>query len=315
MEVSIIIPVYNAEKTLVKCMESVLSQTFSDFEIILINDGSKDNSINIMTYYEEKYPNIVVIDKCNEGASVTRNIGMDIAKGKYLIFIDSDDYIDPDYVETLYKEITTNQLDIVISGIKMVDSQGKIKNITKLGETEWSRYVVTSPCTRIFKKHFLEEHNLRFLDYTMEDIHFNAVAFSKTEKIKTIPYVGYNNFINMASTTRTSHRGITSKIDLLYLFSQMNNELEPTELVTFLYKKVYIYYLLYSGRYSSADRFINEHKRIKSWVTQHHLVSLLSPFDKMVREEKLKNKLVIYIFERLERLHLINLFAKLYCKK
>ncbi|KGR72463.1 cell-wall biogenesis glycosyltransferase, partial [Streptococcus phocae subsp. salmonis] len=278
MEISIIIPVYNAEKTLCKCLDSVLTQTFQDFEIILINDGSTDNSLDLMKEYESKYSVITVIDKINEGASVTRNKGMDFATGNYVIFIDSDDYINSDYVETLYNEISKSQCDIVISGIQMVDDQGRVTNVTRLGETEWARYVVTSPCTRIFKRSFLIENKLRFLDYTMEDIHFNAVAFSKTEKVKTIPYVGYNNFINMTSTTRTSHRGISSKIDLLYLLSKMNSELEPTELIKFFYKKVYIYYLLYSGRYSSSEIFVREHRRIKLWIDEQKLTSTLSPF-------------------------------------
>ena len=92
--VSIIIPVYNASKYLYRCLDSILNQTFRDFELILINDGSTDNSLEILREYETKDSRIIVIDKPNEGVSAARNQGIEIAKGEYIMFCDSDDYVE-----------------------------------------------------------------------------------------------------------------------------------------------------------------------------------------------------------------------------
>ena len=91
--VSIILPIYNAEKYLERCLESIITQTYANIEIILINDGSTDNSINIIKEYAIKDSRIIIIDKENEGVSVARNIGILKARGKYICFVDADDYI------------------------------------------------------------------------------------------------------------------------------------------------------------------------------------------------------------------------------
>ena len=92
-EVSVIIPVYNVEKYLERCLDSVINQSFTDIEIICVNDGSTDNSLEILKYYEQMDDRVIVIDKENQGLSETRNLGINISNGKYITFIDSDDWI------------------------------------------------------------------------------------------------------------------------------------------------------------------------------------------------------------------------------
>ena len=98
-KVTIIIPIYNAYETIDKCLDSVIKQTYKDIEVIIINDGSKDNSINKINKYAEQYRYIKVIDKKNEGVANTRDLGIKKATGDYILFIDQDDYITDDYVE------------------------------------------------------------------------------------------------------------------------------------------------------------------------------------------------------------------------
>ncbi|MDD4561400.1 MAG: glycosyltransferase family A protein, partial [Candidatus Dojkabacteria bacterium] len=125
--VTIIIPVYNAEKTLKKCLDSILHQTYTKYEVILINDGSKDKSLQIVQEYKEKHPDIFQIyDQENVGPAVTRNSGMQCAKGEYLFFIDCDDYIDEKYIETFVKEIEEKEVDMVIGGYRRVRSDGAL---------------------------------------------------------------------------------------------------------------------------------------------------------------------------------------------
>ena len=129
--ISIIIPVYNVEKYLSKCLDSVANQTYKNLEIILINDGSKDNSLQICQEYKNKYSNIKLINQENSGIAVVRNIGLKEANGEYIAFIDSDDYIDADMIEKLYFSCKQNNSDISCCGVYYEDEKGNyyLKNI------------------------------------------------------------------------------------------------------------------------------------------------------------------------------------------
>ena len=105
MKISIIIPVYNVEKYLRECLDSILAQSYKDFEIILVDDGSTDSSGNICDEYSMKYENIKVLHKNNNGLSSARNAGLDIAQGEYILFIDSDDVVSPVMLETLMAHV------------------------------------------------------------------------------------------------------------------------------------------------------------------------------------------------------------------
>lgn len=111
--VSVIIPVYNVENYLKECLDSVLNQTYKNIEVIVINDGSTDKSLHILEDYSSKFNNIKIIDQENSGQSVARNKGLENAKGKYIYFLDSDDYILPDTLKKLIKKLEMNNLDII----------------------------------------------------------------------------------------------------------------------------------------------------------------------------------------------------------
>lgn len=112
--ISIIVPVYNSEETLARCLDSILCQTYSNYELILIDDGSTDSSFRIIEKYAISNPNIVAIRKENGGVSSARNKGLDIAKGDFVCFVDSDDYIEPNYLEELHNCISNNDTDIAL---------------------------------------------------------------------------------------------------------------------------------------------------------------------------------------------------------
>ena len=121
--VSVIIPVYNAQEGIKQCLDSLLNQSFTDFEIILLNDGSTDNSLEVIKKYAAVNDFIRVIDKENEGVAKTRNKGIQLANGKYIVFIDNDDFVDSDYLERFYNAIDQEQLDIVLGGYKRVNQE------------------------------------------------------------------------------------------------------------------------------------------------------------------------------------------------
>ena len=122
MLISVIVPVYNVEKYLADCVESILQQTFRDFELILIDDGSKDRSGEICDAFAETDDRIVVVHQDNQGQSKTRNYGVLISKGEYIVFVDSDDLIFPHYLETLYKESQNSGAELVICSLLKMQS-------------------------------------------------------------------------------------------------------------------------------------------------------------------------------------------------
>ena len=112
--VSVVVPVYNVEMYLKECLDSLINQTFKDIEIICVNDGSTDNSLNILNEYASKDERIKVFSKENSGPGPTRNFGIDNAQGEYLLFVDSDDWLDLDAIKILYETSKSQDLDLLI---------------------------------------------------------------------------------------------------------------------------------------------------------------------------------------------------------
>ncbi len=120
IKVSIIVPIYNSEKNLDRCVNSILRQSYKNLELILINDGSTDSSLDICNNFRKLNENIIVIDQKNMGVSAARNIGLRYATGDLIQFVDSDDYIDSDMTESLVNCIRENNADLVICGYKSI---------------------------------------------------------------------------------------------------------------------------------------------------------------------------------------------------
>ena len=125
--VSIILPVYNAQSHLARCVGSICAQTYQNIEIIILNDGSKDQSLPVCEEFRQKDSRILLVDKANSGVSDTRNLGLKLASGKYVEFVDSDDYLDPDFTERLVAAAEENEADFVIAPYKMVIPAGASK--------------------------------------------------------------------------------------------------------------------------------------------------------------------------------------------
>lgn len=126
-KISIIVPIYNTEKYLKKCLDSILKQSLKEIEVIAVNDGSLDNSLKILREYEKKDSRIIVIDKENGGLSSARNAGLEISSGEYILHIDSDDWIEQEYLKDMYDKAKKNNLDIVVSDIIWDFDNGKVE--------------------------------------------------------------------------------------------------------------------------------------------------------------------------------------------
>ena len=134
--VSIILPVYNAQNHLARCVGSICAQTYRNLEIIILNDGSKDQSLPVCEEFRAKDSRILLVDKENSGVSDTRNLGLKLASGMYVQFVDSDDYLDPDFTEHLVTAAEENEADLVIAPYKMVIPAGASKPEQVLGKIQ-----------------------------------------------------------------------------------------------------------------------------------------------------------------------------------
>ena len=205
-EISVIVPVYNVENYLEKCLDTIVNQTFSDIEIVCVNDGSTDNSRKILEKYKENDSRIIIIDKENGGLSSARNAGLKVATGKYISFIDSDDWVDLTMLEKLYQNITSLNTDISICSVNLYDEQEqKIKdaesyfNLSYFDSSfdgkafsykdtkDFLMDVCVMAWNKLYRKSFLDECKAEFPDgLIFEDGPFFFSIFFKTQRVSIV---------------------------------------------------------------------------------------------------------------------------------
>ena len=206
-KVSVIVPVYNVEQYLSDCLESICRQTLKGIEIIVVNDGSTDNSLSIIKSFQQKYSNIKLINKKNGGLSSARNAGIDMAVGEYLFFVDSDDFIDLDTLEKMYVKAKETHCPLIICGIlqywsdnkkklykKCISDKESIYDADLLYKLQLSGRMGCQCCNKLYKREIWISHSLRFRegDY-YEDIEmaFKVVQAYQQAYIMNSPYYKY----------------------------------------------------------------------------------------------------------------------------
>ena len=198
---TIIIPVYNAQAYLEKCLDSALQQTYDNYEIICVNDQSPDDSQRILEEYGKKYSEKLhyICNEENIGhASRMRAIAM--AKGEYIFFLDSDDYLDQDYLETFMREVQEEDYDVVVAGFKRIMPDKTVDH--DIIESEFTRVCYTVACCKMYRKDFILQHRIDFTDQRIgEDIFFTLSFYCSKARTKFIHYFGYNYLYNPKSTT------------------------------------------------------------------------------------------------------------------
>lgn len=206
IDISVIVPVYNAEQYLSKCFDSILNQTIKNFEIIVINDGSTDNSLKIIQEYHQKYPEVIkVIDQKNMGQAIARNNGINKAFGNYICFVDSDDWISNVYLEKLYNKAIKDSLDIVIcDAYIIVDDYIKKMNVNVIKTGNLIKdYILntSSPCWKIIKKDIIVKNKLLFSEgHIYEDLATVPLYGLLTKKIGFIDDNLYYYLVHSGST-------------------------------------------------------------------------------------------------------------------
>lgn len=219
IQVSVIIPVYNAEKYLAECIESLLGQTLKKCEFIFINDGSKDSSLEILESYQKIDCRMMVVDQENQGVSMARNRGLSLASGEYVGFVDADDYIEKDMFDLLYHEALESDCDIVVSDLENeIDGQKLIIKYPfprqKILQHDFmiqeilpyfiKKDDLNSACTKLYKTKMVHDNRIQFPIHTSlgEDGIFNIHAFCYARKVRFIDYTGYHYRETYGSATR-----------------------------------------------------------------------------------------------------------------
>lgn len=224
-KVSVIVPVYNSEKYLEDCLTSIVEQSFRDIEIICINDGSVDGSLNILNDFAAKDSRIIVINQPNSGAAIARNTGLECACGDYISIVDSDDYFDTKMLETLYENSEKNNSDILITNSYDLDNETQEKTIPKyhlklhyLPEDknifcykDISQYVFNFTIgwawDKFYRRDFLQKNNLRFQNIkNTEDAYFSLISLVKADKISVLNKPLVTHRINTSSSLSANLR-------------------------------------------------------------------------------------------------------------
>lgn len=230
--VSVIIPIYNVEQYIEKCLDSVINQTYKDLEIICVNDCSPDNSAQILLEYAQRDTRIKIVNReKNGGLSAARNTGLDEAKGEYVYFIDSDDWIDLDYIEKMVSAITFSKTDVVVNTNVIQEFENKPSKKLVFGDLEIEENafvdadnainnIMWASWAQLWDRKFLVKNDLGFLEgHIYEDMHFSPVAYSYMDKIYAIAASAYHYRIRENSLCRQNEDDYSVKEKLLFVYN------------------------------------------------------------------------------------------------
>lgn len=239
IKISIIVPVYNAEKTLNRCIDSLLNQTYNNIEIVAVNDGSKDKSLDLLKKYKNK---IRVIDQKNAGPGAARNNGLLSATGEYVTFVDSDDELELNAIENMVNCLK-KKTDIVISGFREYDETGKIV-INMIPENNlWTQFKFNSTMFKLYKRSYLIDNDIKFIKaMVFEDLYFTLCAYSYTNNIEVYQNNQYIIYKNADSITSNFHkRPLKSSKEILdELYKKMNRKKYNSNLLQYAFMKVIV---------------------------------------------------------------------------
>ena len=315
--ISIIVPAYNVEDYLPRCLDSIIDQTYPNIEIVLVDDGSTDSTGKICDEYAIKDSRIKVIHRVNGGLSAARNSGLELANGDYIGFVDSDDYIDANMYASLNKYMEQFGADIANCGYYEIGDNAFKRSftgeITELdGEEalqiyaleENDKYISNSVWNKLFKKEILD--GLRFVEgRSCEDLVFTGQALSKAKKVVYIDTPYYYYIIDRVGSIMNDNKVVTRRLDdmipLTYeqieLFRQKGFERAARMDEYKLIKKILYYYLDFVSwkMKDAASRLYDILKEKESWINELYKEDFVTQGDRKRIELFLKNPKVFYI--------------------
>ena len=285
IKVSVIVPVYNVEKYLAKCLDTLVNQTLKEIEIIVVNDGSPDNSKAIIDKYAKKYKNIKAYDKENGGLSDARNFGLKKATGKYIAFVDSDDYVEEDMYEKMYNKAISGNFDMVVCDLnylyedsdKVVRAYSNIKNdTTNIKEAMINIY--PAAWNKIYKKELFKTGIEFKKGVWFEDVEF---IYRLLPYVKTIGVVSepFNQYLQrQGSITSSIDKRIYNYIDnwngIVKFYKENNLYNEYYKELEYSYVRyIYATFLKQASKYNKEDylQAVDEAiKNVKKYFPNYH---------------------------------------------
>ncbi len=310
-KLSIIVPVYNVEKYLPKCLESLIKQTLKDIEIICVNDGSMDNSLAILKEFASKDSRIRIIDNQHQGVAKTRNTGIEQSTGEYIGFVDSDDYIDIDFFEKLYNSATKSNSDIAIASIlkhknffniynaKYTKEEIAITIQDKIKLCEDKKHFFFYAWNKIYHSGFIKENNIKFSEGQIyEDVMFAIKALYYSNKIISVYGTKYHYIEHENSLTKYKDKTGEKEHDLIKAYSELqefcnSKNIEIPERLNYYTKENFGFILnLYKGKYQSKIQLFNIFTiaTISNYSETRNLITILGFKIKIAKREIAKER-------------------------
>ena len=272
--ISVIMPVYNGEAYLGRALSCIDRQSYDNIEVIAINDGSTDSSLEVLKKIQKrlKKTRLIILDQENKGISAARNAGIEKASGEYLMFMDQDDLMKKDLSVVLNDE-QQKKADMSIGGVTIADEDGKVSDVWHLNpELRWSRYKITAPWGRIYKKELIDRYGIRFKNHKIsEDLYFNMVYISYAEKISVIDRADYiwiqrpdsESHANMSKAS--DDRNVLAVLD--DIMADMNKNSRSDQYVEFMFLKHIVWYLLFTSGSSNAAEIKEKCIACQKWIS------------------------------------------------
>lgn len=310
-KLSIIVPVYNVEKYLPKCLKSLIKQTLKDIEIICVNDGSMDNSLAILKEFASKDSRIRIIDNQHQGVAKTRNTGIEQSTGEYIGFVDSDDYIDLDFFEKLYNSATKSNSDIAIASIlkhknffniynaKYTKEETAITIQDKIKLCEDKKHFFFYAWNKIYHSGFIKENNIKFSEGQIyEDVMFAIKALYYSNKIISVYGTKYHYIEHENSLTKYKDKTGEKEHDLIKAYSELqefcnSKNIEIPERLNYYTKENFGFILnLYKGKYQSKIQLFNIFTiaTISNYSETRNLITILGFKIKIAKREIAKER-------------------------
>ena len=300
MKVSVIVPVYNAEKYLSECVESIINQTYKDIEAIFVDDGSTDNSCNILNEYKAKDDRIIVIKSQNSGASGARNSALEVATGDYITFVDADDYINVNFIKTMLDNM--EDADLIECGYtrgdKPVNCSGRLEYAFDESYSFLSEVFSAHVWAKVYKKSILIDSQKQPLEfYTSlkmgEDTLFNVMATVNAKKVIRIPDNLYYYRVTENSVSR--QKDYFNEYTKIESFEQIIREVKNTGYQTPLYtaKQKYFFFLkdMYENMQNNSNLYKSQLLGIRNRVKKFKKQIKSMKFGKKVNAEFLRIRL------------------------
>lgn len=314
-KISVIIPVYNAEKYLENCINSIFNQNYKNYEIILVNDGSTDNSLSICEKLKKESNKVKIINQKNSGVATTRNKGLLEATGDYIIFMDNDDIISEDFFNKFLEE-NDNDYDIIIGGYVRETYEGKKIFERKLMNDDVAPYIQLACWGKLYKASYIKKFS--FLESPIaDDFYFNVLAYNSGAKIKVISYIGYHWLYNGESLSNTKNKNLKYTEDLIYVLDTIKKDVnDSSDILEYFYLRSIIYYLLFACKSVSMKKIKKSYDYMFNWLKEINKKYYKNKYIGIFKNnsEQLSVKIAIRVFIFLQKIHLIKFFLFIYSK-